>query len=139
MKCKHVNVIWNKNSFNKNCNILVSELSSFCKVSNDYESKHTNHVSANYVFSAFFQDIHSDGGASRKKNFGFCTVKEIVILELVEEVMKVLQNNELIHIVNVAGAQQVHILQLFSYRKIPNCYNFPVSKFSVKRQFLQIF
>ena len=76
----------------------------FCKVSDDNESKHTNHVSANYVFSAFFQDIHSDGGASRKKNFGFCAVKEIVILELVEEGMKVLQNNEVIHIVKVAEA-----------------------------------
>ena len=80
---KHVNIISNKNSFKKNCNMFRSCLY-FVKLSNYYlgiilvriqseygeiqtritlnldtfhpvyESKHTNHISPNYVFSAFF-------------------------------------------------------------------------------------
>ena len=73
----------------------------FVKLPYYYESKHTNHISANYVFSAFFQHIRSYGGASeKKKDFGFDT--EIVILELVEGVMNVFQNNEVIDVCKVA-------------------------------------
>ena len=38
----------------------------------------------------------------KKKDFGFDTVKEIVILELVEGVMNVFQNNEVIDVCKVA-------------------------------------
>ena len=81
-------------------------------MSNDYESKHANHISTNYVFSAFFSDIYGYGGASGKEHFGFDTVKEIVILELVERVMNALQNNELIDVGNVVEAYQVYMLQI---------------------------
>ena len=66
----------------------------------------------NYVFSAFFQDICGYGGASGKEGFGFDTVKEIVILELVEGVMNALQNNEVIDVGNVAEAYQDYTLQI---------------------------
>ena len=39
-------------------------------------------------------------------------VKEIVILELAEEVMNALQNNEVFNVGNVAKAYQVYMLQL---------------------------
>ena len=77
-------------------------------MSNDYESKHTNNILPNYVFSIFFQDIHSYGEVSGEKGFGFDTVKEI-ISERVEVVINVLKNNEVIDVGNVAEAYQVYI------------------------------
>ena len=47
-----------------------------------------------------------------KEDFGFDTVKEIVILGLIEGVMNVLQNNEVIDVGNVAEAYQVYTLQI---------------------------
>ena len=78
-------------------------------MSNYSESKHTNHVLPNYVFSVFFQDIHSYGEVSGEKGFGFETVKEIVISERVEVVINALKNNEVIDVGNVAEAYQVYI------------------------------
>ena len=77
-------------------------------MSNNYESKHTNNILPNYVFSIFFQDIHSYGEVSGEKGFGFDTVKEIAISERVEVVINVLKNNEVIDVGNVAEAYQVY-------------------------------
>ena len=48
----------------------------------------------------------------KKKNLGFDTVKEMVILELLEGVMNVLQNNKVIDVGNVAEAYHVYMLQI---------------------------
>ena len=79
-------------------------------MSNDYEKKHVNHISANYVITAFFLDIHNYEGASEKKDFGLDKVKEIVILELVGGVMNALQSNEVIDVGKVAKVYKVYML-----------------------------
>ena len=95
--------------------MLVSQLSSFflrVKLSNDYESKHRSLISANMYFLLCFR-IFTVTEVHLEKDFGFDTVKEIVILELVEGVMNTLQNNEVIDVGNVAEAYKVYMLQIF--------------------------